>query len=71
MSPYINQCMLRAKQSVEELRATGKEPTALEISSDVWTYINMGGINIFPGQKIFFGLEVLEMSHLEDHIKAV
>jgi len=71
MSAYITQCMMRAKQSVADLRATGKEPTALEISSDVWTFINMGGINMFPGQKIFFGLEVLERDDLQDHIKAV
>jgi hypothetical protein len=31
----------------------------------------MGGFNMFPGQKIFFGLQVLEVNDLQDHIKAV
>jgi len=70
-SKYIDQCMERAFNSIKEMKDSGKKPTALEISSDVWTYISMGGINMFPDQKIFAGLKVIERNDLENHIKAV
>lgn len=44
MSEYITGCIKRALKSANELKAKGKEPGLLEISSDVWTSINMGGL---------------------------
>ncbi|MBS0355728.1 MAG: hypothetical protein JSR83_17720 [Proteobacteria bacterium] len=70
-SDYVDQCTERAFDSISELKKSGITPAALEISSDVWSLINMGGINMFPGQKIFAGLEVIEREDLVDHIKAV
>lgn len=68
---FINSCSLRAMASIQALRQSGTEPTALEISSDVWLGISMGGINMFPGKKVFCGLEVLERTDLTNHIQAV
>lgn len=52
-TPFIKSCLLRAMASIQALRQSGKEPQALEISSDLWLGINIGGINMTPGQKIF------------------
>lgn len=71
MSEYVTECMKRALKSAEELKAKGKEPDLLEISSDVWTLINMGGINMFPGEQVFAGFKVVVRSDLENHIEAI
>ncbi|MEN5137002.1 MULTISPECIES: hypothetical protein [unclassified Pseudomonas] len=70
-TPFIKSCSLRAIASIQALRKSGKEPQALEISSDLWSGINMGGMNMTPGQKIFCGLNVRERADLTDHIQAV
>ena len=70
-SKYVEQCSRRAFQSIDKLKKEGKYPIALEISSDVWTLINMGGINIFPREKIFAGLKVIEREDLTNYIQAV
>lgn len=62
--------MDRAIESIELLSDAGKTPSHLAISSDVWMRIQMGGINMFPGEKIFCGLHVLERTDLTNHIRA-
>jgi len=71
VSEYVAECMKRALESANELRAKGKQPDLLEISSDVWTLINMGGINMFPGEQVFAGFNVVVRSDLENHIEAI
>lgn len=71
MSEYVGQCLIRAIESIAQVKASGQIPTELEISSDIWSLINMGGINMFPGKKIFAGLNVIEREDVKDHIQAV
>jgi hypothetical protein len=71
MSEYVDQCFIRAMESIDKVKDSGQIPTELEISSDVWSFINMGGINMFPGKKIFAGLNVIEREDLKDYIQAV
>jgi len=70
-SEYIEQATMRALESIEKLTKEGKKPTGLELSSDVWAFIQIGGFNHFPTKKIFIGLEVIEREDLKDHIRAV
>lgn len=70
MSVFIKECSDRAIESMKVLNGAGKTPSHFEISSDVWLMIQMGGINMFPGEKIFCGLPVLERSDLTNHIQA-
>lgn len=65
MSEYVGQCLIRAIESIAQVKASGQIPTELEISSDIWSLINMGGINMFPG------LNVIEREDVKDHIQAV
>ena len=69
-SEYVEQAIIRAIDSREKLIKEGKEPTALELSSDVWEFIQMGGF-IHSQEKRFIGLKVIEKEDLKDHIKAV
>lgn len=72
MAPkFLMDCTDRAFSSINELKAKGKAPSHLEISSDVWGMINMCGINMFPGQNIFIGFNVVLRDDLEDYICAV
>lgn len=71
MSQYIEECWKRAFESIKTLKLTGKEASYLEISSDVWGFILMGGINMFSGEKIFCGLPVIELEGLSNHIQAI
>ena len=70
-SEFVDRCLERALISIGKLEKSGKKAVALEISSDVWLFINCGGINMFPGQKIFAGLKVIERDDLTDHVEAV
>ena len=70
-SEYVNQSYKRAFESITEMKKSGKEPVALELSSDVWTFINMGGISMSPGELSFAGLEVIIREDLENHIQAI
>jgi len=70
-SEYIKQCSSRAFESIQMIKNQGLEPKYLEISSDIWAMINIGGINMFPGKKIFAGLEVIERDDLTDHIQVI
>lgn len=70
MSQYISECSDRAIESMKALSSTGKTASHLEMSSDVWGLIQLGGINMLPGQKIFCGLPVLERTDLTNHIQA-
>lgn len=70
-SEYIVNCTKRALSSIQKLKDEGKEVDHLEISSDVWLMINLGGFNMFPGKKIFAGLNVQERRDLTDHILAI
>lgn len=49
-SEYIVNCTTRAISSIQKLKDEGKEVDYLEISSDVWLMINLGGFNMFPGK---------------------
>lgn len=71
MSQYITECSNRAIESMKALSSTGKTASHFEISSDVWGLIQLGGINMFPGQKIFCGLPVLDRPDLTNHIQAI
>jgi len=71
MSQFNQECREKALESIEQLKATGVEPTGLEISENIWTFIQMGGFNMFPGKKIFAGLHVRVITECEDRIEAV
>lgn len=70
MSQYIRSCSARALASIQDARANGKKPNALQISSDVLAMIQMGGFNMVD-KPIFAGLPVIEIHDATDHIQAV
>jgi hypothetical protein len=70
MSAYNESCFARAIASIKDGRANGEEPNALEISSDVWAMIQMGGFNIVD-KPVFAGLPVVEVFDATDHIQAI
>jgi hypothetical protein len=71
VSEYISECTRRVKESIKELEAAGLKVNHLEISVDVWAFIQMGGINQTPGFNNFYGLPVKRLQNKTDHIKAV
>ncbi|CAI3805448.1 hypothetical protein [Rheinheimera sp. MM224] len=71
MTPYIAECSQRAQKSINELKNAGLEADLLEISSDVWGLIQMGGFNHFPGRDVFAGLPVKLVNSPQNYIKAL
>lgn len=71
MSQYNRECLERALESIKQLKAKGVEPTGLEISEEIWTLIQMGGFNMFPGKKIFAGLHVRVITESDNRLEAV
>lgn len=69
MSEYIKQCESRVRESIKALRASGKEPQKIELSSDVISFISMGGF--WTDRSTFLGLEVIERRDLTDHIQVL
>lgn len=75
--------MVRALKSIKTLKDEGKISSVehtneglisnvnLEISSDVWVRINLGGINALPGEDTFAACKVIVREDLENHIEAV
>lgn len=69
-SDFVRGCLSRAISSIQEVRNSGRVPNAIEISCDVWSAIQFGGIRM-AGAPVFAGLRVIEREDLFDHIQAV